>query len=122
MVYINSLNAFYGVGLILLLSTFVILVGYLWVNNLKEEIQVSLEEELESHVCNCLDIISDNDVQLVVMNVNCLYVENLSITAGNEVHTVEDTLYYEDFAVIEYDYQPLFFNFTYNNCTEYFNK
>ena len=111
-----------GVGLIILLSSFVIFVAYLWVNNLEKQANESIREELERNVCNCLGIISDNGSELVVMNVNCAYVENLSLRAGNNYYNTSSTLYFEDFAVISYESSFPFLIFTYNSCSEIINK
>ncbi len=106
----------------IVLISFFVLVSNAWVGKLESEARAELYADLESHVCGCLDIISDNNQEIVLMNVNCLFVENLTMINGDEVHEVSEVLYYEDFAVISYNFQPLFFTFNYNNCTEMINK
>lgn len=118
MVYVNTFNAFIGVGLIILISIFVVFVAYLWIQNLEEKAQEQVEEEFSKHVCNCFTIISDNGRELVLMNVNCLYVEDLLVQAGDEYYASPETLYYEDFFTIDYVFKPAYYVLNYNNCSE----
>jgi hypothetical protein len=121
MVYVNTFNAFIGLGLILVISVFIIFVAYLWIQNLESKAQEQVAEEFSKHVCNCLTVISDNGRELVVMNVNCLYVENLLVQAGDEYYSSPQTLYYEDFFLVDYVFKPRFYVVSYNNCTETLN-
>lgn len=118
MVYVNSFNAIIGVGLIILLSAFIIFVGYLWVQNLQERADESIQEELTGKDCDCFDTISDNGDEAVFMNVKCDFVSDLIIVAGAEVFKFEKPLYYEEFVRVDYEFKPPYYTIIYNNCTQ----
>ena len=120
MVYINSFNAFVGVGMIVLLSLFIIFVAYLWIQNLQNKAADAVQNV--GYECNCLDVLSDNGETLLIMNVNCEFVENLFVVIENEVFRANNTLYYEDLFAADYNSASDNFVAIYNNCTEFFNK
>lgn len=117
MVYINTFNAVFFLLMDIIIAGFVLLVAYLWIQNLEAKGTAQIYEQLNTHPCNCLTILSDNGAQLFVMNTNCGYVVNLTINGA----VYNKSLYNGDFVIYNYNNRSIF-TFNYNTCVEYYRK
>ena len=73
MVYINSFNAVFSLTLVGLLSGFVIITAYFWVENLEERAEAGVEGVAENiTVCECLQLVSNYKQEIILYN-DCSY-------------------------------------------------
>ncbi|PIU89234.1 hypothetical protein COX58_02060 [archaeon CG_4_10_14_0_2_um_filter_Archaea_38_6] len=114
---IRSIGILTGVAIIVIINLFLIYTAYLWLVNIEARSQAEVKDAVNNW-CDCLEIVDDNGSRILVMNIKCPLLYNVSAKINNELILLRNTLLSDEIFEFHYENDSDNFTFYYNDCHE----